>query len=100
VKNIGEIVEVPGISAVFIGPYDLSGSMEKLGEIRDPLVQENIAIIKDACKDVGVPVGIFCMDADDASVCIEQGFTLVSVGMDILFVGKSAKETLRKLRNF
>jgi 2-keto-3-deoxy-L-rhamnonate aldolase RhmA len=98
VQNIEEIVKVPGISAVFIGPYDLSGSLEKLGEIKDPLVQENIAKIKDACKEAGLPVGIFSMDADVASAYIEQGFTLVSVGMDILFIGESAKETLRKLR--
>jgi 2-dehydro-3-deoxyglucarate aldolase/4-hydroxy-2-oxoheptanedioate aldolase len=38
------------------------------------------------------------MDADAASLYIEQGFTLITVGMDILFLGKSAEETLRELR--
>lgn len=98
VRNIEEIVKVPGISAVFIGPYDLSGSLGKLGEIKDPQVQKSIANIKDACTEAGLPVGIFSMDADAASLYIEQGFTLITVGMDILFLGKSAEETLRELR--
>jgi 2-keto-3-deoxy-L-rhamnonate aldolase RhmA len=98
VQNIKEIVKVPGISAIFIGPYDLSGSLVKLGEIKDPQVQESIANIKDACTEVRLPVGIFSMDVETATLYVEQGFTLLTVGMDILFIGESAKDTLRKLR--
>ncbi len=98
VRNIAEIVKVPGISAVFIGPYDLSGSLGKLGEIKDPQVQKSIVDIRDACAEVELPAGIFCMDAKAASSCIKNGFKLITVGMDILFVGESAKNTLRKLR--
>jgi 2-dehydro-3-deoxyglucarate aldolase/4-hydroxy-2-oxoheptanedioate aldolase len=97
VQNIAEIVKVPGISAIFIGPYDLSGSLGKLGKIEDLQVQQSIQNIKDACKEAGMPVGIFCMDAESASFYVNNGFTLLSVGMDILFIGKSARETLRKL---
>jgi 2-keto-3-deoxy-L-rhamnonate aldolase RhmA len=98
VKNIEEIVKVPGISAVFIGPYDLSGSLGKLGEVKDSQVQKSITSIKDACREAELPVGIFSMDAEAVSSYIEQGFTLITVGMDILFIGESSKETLRKLR--
>ena len=98
VRNVEEIVKVPGISAVFIGPYDLSGSLGKLGEIEDPLVQKNIGYVKDACIQAGLPVGIFCMDVEAASSYIEYGFTFVTVGMDILFIEESAKKTLRKIR--
>lgn len=98
VENIEEILMVPGISAVFIGPYDLSGSMGKLGKTEDPQVRKNITIAKDACVQAGLPAGIFCMDTEAASSSIEQGFTLISVGMDILFIERSAQETLCKLR--
>jgi 2-dehydro-3-deoxyglucarate aldolase/4-hydroxy-2-oxoheptanedioate aldolase len=98
VKKIEEIVEVPGISAIFIGPYDLSGSLGKLGEIMDPQVQKNIAHARDICIRADLPVGIFCMDTEFASSCIEQGFTLITAGMDIKLIGDSAKDTLLKLR--
>jgi 2-dehydro-3-deoxyglucarate aldolase/4-hydroxy-2-oxoheptanedioate aldolase len=98
VQNIEEIVNVPGISAVFVGPFDLSGSLRKLGEIQDAQVQKSIIRVNEACIQAGFPVGIFCMDAEIASSYIEHGFTLVNVGMDILFIAESSKDTLRKLR--
>ena len=98
VRNIEEIVAVPGISAVYIGPYDLSGSLEKLGEIHDLQVQKNIASVKETCTRAGLPTGIFCMGVEAASSYIERGFTLITVGMDIKCIWESAKETLHKLR--
>ncbi len=98
VQNIEEIVKVPGISAIFIGPYDLSGSLGKLGETKDPEVQKCIAKIKDVCSEAGLPVGIFGMDADSVSPYIKKGYTLITAGMDILFLGESAKKSLQKLR--
>jgi len=102
VQNIEEIVKVSGIAAIFIGPYDLSGSLGKLGEINDPQVQKNIAKIKDACTEVDLPVGIFSMDSETASSYVELGFTLITVGMDILFIGESAKRLSKNCvnRNF
>jgi 2-dehydro-3-deoxyglucarate aldolase/4-hydroxy-2-oxoheptanedioate aldolase len=98
VNDIEEIVKVPGITALFIGPYDLSGSLGKLGEIEDPEVQKSITHIKDICTQEGLPVGIFSMGVEVTSSYIEQGFTLMTVGVDIQFIGDSAKDTLKKLR--
>ena len=98
VQNVEEIIKVPGIAAVFIGPYDLSSSMGKLGEIEDPQVKKSITLVKNACKREELPVGIFCLDTEGASSSIEQGFTLITVGMDILFVERAARDSLRKLR--
>ena len=36
VKNIDSILEVPGIDAVVVGPFDLSGSMGILGQVLHP----------------------------------------------------------------
>lgn len=97
VTNIGEIVKVPGITAIFIGPYDLSGSLGKLGEIEDSDVQKSVIKVKDTCSEAGLPTGIFCMDDKAASAHIEDGFSLITVGMDIQFLGESARATLQKL---
>jgi len=43
VNNIDDIVKVDGIDAVFIGPYDLSASMGRMGEVDHPEVVEAIA---------------------------------------------------------
>jgi 2-keto-3-deoxy-L-rhamnonate aldolase RhmA len=98
VRNIESIVAVPGAAAVFVGPYDLSGSMDKLGDVADPEVMECIEKVKTACDRSGLPAGIFGVDAEAVKPYIELGYTLIAVGSDTLFLGKEAQQTLRLLR--
>ena len=50
VENLDEILDVPGIDVVFVGPYDLSSSLGLVGQIDHPDVIECIkGIIAKAC---------------------------------------------------
>ena len=40
VENLDEILDVPGVDVVFVGPYDLSSSLGHVGEIDHPEVVE------------------------------------------------------------
>jgi 2-keto-3-deoxy-L-rhamnonate aldolase RhmA len=98
VRNIESIVEVPGTDAVFIGPYDLSGSIGKLGQVGDAEVKKHIEHVLNVCQDRSIPLGIFGMDADGVRPYIDQGFTLITAGVDALFLSGSAKALLSALR--
>ena len=98
VQNIESIVEVPGIDAIFIGPFDLSGSLNLLGQIAHPQVQEAIAEIKRHCDAANVPVGIFAVDAQSAKHSIGKGFSLIALSMDSAYLWKSAKAALDEAR--
>jgi 2-keto-3-deoxy-L-rhamnonate aldolase RhmA len=98
VRNIESIVDVPGIGAILIGPYDLSGSLNLLGQITHPQVQEAIGEVRRHCERAGVPVGIFAGDAEAAIDAIGQGFTLIALGLDTIYLWKSAKATLDTVR--
>ncbi|MBN1223504.1 MAG: 2,4-dihydroxyhept-2-ene-1,7-dioic acid aldolase [Candidatus Aminicenantes bacterium] len=98
IRRIEDIVRVPGISAVFIGPYDLSGSMGLLGQVKSTEVQVQIDKVRQVCCDVGLPVGIFGIDVDSILPYIEQGFTLIVMGMDSLFLGRSIRSALERVR--
>lgn len=92
VSNINEILNVSGIDAIIIGPYDLSGSFGKLGQIQDPEVQDAINTVLSACKKRGVPIGIFTMLPEQGRECVERGFQLVATGVDSHFLWTAAKE--------
>ena len=47
VENIDKIVTVKGVDAILVGPYDLSASLGKAGEIDHPIVQSAINRIID-----------------------------------------------------
>src|SRR5690606_38109316 len=53
VANIESIVRVPGVDAVLLGPYDLSASLGKMGQIDDPTVVAAIRRVTDASAEVG-----------------------------------------------
>jgi 2-dehydro-3-deoxyglucarate aldolase len=97
VRNIRSIARVPGIDAVLIGPYDLSSSLGKAGQLADPDVTEAIATVTEACLDAGVRLGIFGANASAVRPFIERGFTLIAVGIDTLFLAQAASDALSDL---
>jgi len=97
VENIAEIVQVPDIDAVLIGPYDLSASMGKMGSINDDEVQAAIASVTECCRDAGIPLGIFADSAESAAPFIEQGYTLIAISTDCLHMVQGARATLKAI---
>jgi 2-dehydro-3-deoxyglucarate aldolase/4-hydroxy-2-oxoheptanedioate aldolase len=98
VENIAEIVQVPDIDAVLIGPYDLSASMGKMGHINDAEVQAAIASVMECCREAGVPLGIFADSAESAAPFIKQGYTLVAISTDCLHMVQGAMATLKSVK--
>jgi 2-dehydro-3-deoxyglucarate aldolase/4-hydroxy-2-oxoheptanedioate aldolase len=94
VRNIDSIVKVPGIDAIFVGPYDLSCSMNKIGRVNDPEVQQQIETVRRACVDAGLTLGIFTANPREVKVFIEKGYRLIAVGIDIMLLGQSARQVL------
>jgi 2-dehydro-3-deoxyglucarate aldolase/4-hydroxy-2-oxoheptanedioate aldolase len=98
VRNLDSFVKIPGLSAIFVGPHDLSGSIGKLGQVEDPEVFGLIQDVQALCTKAGVVTGIFGMDAEAAKPYIDIGYSLVAVGTDTSHLIKSAQDTLQSLR--
>lgn len=97
VDNINDIVKLEGLDAILIGPYDLSASLGKPGEIDHPLVQKAINKIIKSCKKEKVSMGFFGVSAEAVLPYKEKGFTLLTVGVDTTFIIKSASQTLSEM---
>jgi 2-dehydro-3-deoxyglucarate aldolase/4-hydroxy-2-oxoheptanedioate aldolase len=90
VANIGEIVAEPGVGAVFIGPFDLSASLGKPGEIGAPDVQQAIGTVVSACAARRLPCGIFVVSGEAASAAFASGHSLVCATTDTLLLAGAA----------
>lgn len=64
VENIDAILAVPGFDVLFVGPYDLSQSIGRPGEVESPEVLSLIERIAAATADAGKHLGIFCDTLD------------------------------------
>jgi 2-dehydro-3-deoxyglucarate aldolase/4-hydroxy-2-oxoheptanedioate aldolase len=98
VQDIAPIVRVPGVDAVLIGPFDLSGSLGVPGEVNHPRVREAIDTVRHHCQLAGVPLGIFAPDVAVAKGYIGQGFRLIALGMDAFYLWRSAQAALAEVR--
>lgn len=98
VAAVDEIVRLPGVSGIFVGPYDLSASMNMLGQVSDPAVQNEIKKVQLACENAGLPIGIFGINAEAVQPYIGQGFTIIAMGFDTTFFIRGAKDELTGLK--
>lgn len=99
VQNIADIIRVPGVDAILVGPYDLSASMGKMGLIQDSGVQAAIAAVSEACRAKDLPLGIFVDSAKSAVPYTQLGFTLIAISTDGLHMAQSARAELKKIRS-
>ena len=79
-----EILSVPGIDAVVIGPFDLATSMgvPVWGDAHRAAIERIFA----AADRHGVAKGAFAMNPAEVAWYLERGATLLFVGMDIISV--------------
>jgi 4-hydroxy-2-oxoheptanedioate aldolase len=99
VENVGEILAVPGVDVVLIGPNDLSlsetgtlGASEKA-----PRDRELIGRVLDACGRAGVVVATSVGTLDDARQWLDLGVKMIGVS-DVGLLGGACVEALRALR--
>lgn len=89
--NIEEIVAIPGVDVVFVGPFDLSLSIGcPLVDVSKPdqrLVQA-MDSIKDAARKAGKAVGIYLDTGIQGKEYASRGYNMINVQTDIVGLRK------------
>lgn len=99
VKAIEQILEVPGIDIVILGPNDLSGSMGLLGQREHPQVVQAIEQVIAASRRAQIPVGVSIDDIPEVVLpWAAKGCRFVFVGEDHSFLRRTATQTLAHFR--
>lgn len=98
VKNIEEIVRVEGLDAILVGPFDLSASYGKPGDLSDPEVLSAIDTVTETCKKAGLTLATAVAGSTDARQYIDKGYTLVSAGVDAMHLTNSSKQALAEMK--
>jgi 2-dehydro-3-deoxyglucarate aldolase len=98
IQRIDEITSVEGLDGVLVGPYDLASSLGHPGDVEHPDVLAAIARVRDACRSHGLPAGILGITPQIVRQYIDQGFTLVIAGIDVLMLGDAARAMLAEVK--
>jgi 2-dehydro-3-deoxyglucarate aldolase/4-hydroxy-2-oxoheptanedioate aldolase len=92
-----ELLSVPGIDAVMIGPADLSISLGIGGEFLHARMVDAIDKIRDSCVKHGVAPGTHTRGIEQAKFLIERGLRFIGCSNDTTMLYDRASEIVRAL---
>lgn len=92
VKNLPKITDVDGVDVIFIGPYDLSQSLGKPGEVEDIQVIDNIKKCVEICKNKGLACGSFARDLKYLDILLDCGVQYITYSVDSAILCKAYKD--------
>ncbi len=98
VERRDELLSVPGIDAIMIGPADLSISLGVPGEFDHPKMIETIELVKESCLKHGVAPGIHLRALSLAKYWKEHGMKFLSCGAETGFLLESATAVASALK--
>ena len=92
VDNLEDILALPGLDAIMVGPYDLSGSMGITGQLNHPAMAEAMNRIAALAKHADVPMGTHVVVPDPAELNarIREGYLFLAYGIDAVFMNMAA----------
>jgi 2-keto-3-deoxy-L-rhamnonate aldolase RhmA len=93
-----ELISVPGVDAVMVGPADLSISLGIPGQFEHPKLIDAIEKIIERCRRYHVAPGIHIRSLHLAKFWRDRGMRFLSTGGDALFLFDKASETVKALR--
>ena len=88
VENLDEILQVGGLDAVIVGPYDLSASMGLTAQFDHENFQIAMNQIISLCEKYKIPCGDHVVDPnpEKLQLRIEQGFRFIAYSTDAVFL--------------
>lgn len=95
-KNLDQILQVPGIDAIIIGPYDLSGSLGIPGQFDHPEFKDALQTIINCVQKSPVALGMHIVHPTEDELHVRQsaGFTFIGLGMDTIFLQEGSHNTV------
>jgi len=94
IEKIPEMAEVPGVDGIFIGPFDLSCSLGKMGEFEDDEVKEVLSRAEQAVLSSGTLLAGFRQPNRSVKSMFESGYRLVCGTVDLGLLKQAALQDL------
>lgn len=101
VENAEDIITVPGLDSIYIGPADLAVSygLPGRGDWDDGPVREAIVHLSELTKAHGVTLGIYSASSAYAADLFDRELVdYVGLGIDLVFLSRAAQEAIKSLR--
>lgn len=99
IAALDDILAEPGIDGIFVGPSDLSLTLNK-GAKLDPGGNMTMAAAQDIAartRAAGKIAGIFCLEASGVGPARDMGYSFIAHGVDLTLFSAALKDTLARI---
>ena len=95
--NLEEMLTVPNLDVMWIGPMDLSQALGVMGDSKHPKVQAAIDEIIRKSKAAGIAVGTIAANAEEARSLIDRGVQFIGLSSDQAMISYAGRQFMREL---
>lgn len=101
INNLEDILKLDKIYGILIGLYDLSGSYNIPGDINNIIIKNACIKISKICKKYNKKLGIHIVNPTKENVneSINNGYNMIVLGMDNVYLRESCKNKLLEIKN-
>ncbi|MEQ9326256.1 MAG: aldolase/citrate lyase family protein [Rhodospirillales bacterium] len=101
VENLDEIVRVPGLTGIYVGPADLgfAHGFPPMFDREEPEMLAMIRHIRERCQEAGIHCCLHCGSPAYAARMAAEGMSLLTVGSDARFVEAGATAAVKAFRS-
>jgi 4-hydroxy-2-oxoheptanedioate aldolase len=99
VDRIEEIVRVPDLDSLFVGPVDLSASYGVPGRLQDPQVAASMERVVKATREAGLWAGRFMARLDEAETLLRAGIQYFVFSTDTALLMNCCHSAVEFFRN-
>ena len=92
--DLDAVLAVEGLDGVYVGPGDLSLSLQLTGDERREELRAVLSSIVARAGAAGVPVGVHARSGEEAAGHAAEGATIVTVAVDAAALGEAATHHL------
>ncbi len=88
INELDDILEVEGLDAILIGPYDLSASMDLTAQFNHPEFSKAMKDIKSKSELAKIPCGVHVVtpSVDDLQEKLDDGYRFIAYSIDSVFL--------------
>lgn len=96
-ENLDEMLQVPNLDVMWIGPMDLSQALGVIGDGKHPKVQEAVQTIIEKCRKAHVAVGTISANAEETKRLLDMGVQFIGLSSDQAMIKYAGTQFMKEL---
>lgn len=97
-KEVETIAALGEVDVLFVGPTDLSVSLDTFGQLHHPVFQKALKDVAEAARKFGKTAGVLMQDLSEYDMYADLGYRFLACGGDSVFIMQGANALAESMK--